>query len=74
MFCSDGFLAIAGSPYGKYIQCISGGTAGNVYLSVSDATFFYSSNNGELWTLTDYNHSFNPGYCYRQRWKNLCGF
>jgi ligand-binding sensor domain-containing protein len=56
-FAQMDFWQLQGGPYGKYIQCISGGTAGNVYMSVRDASFFYSSNNGELWSRTDYNHS-----------------
>lgn len=56
-FGQTDFWQLQGSPYGKHIQCISAGEAGNVYLSSSDATLFYSSNNGELWTITDYSYS-----------------
>jgi ligand-binding sensor domain-containing protein len=56
-FAQTDFWQLQGSPYGKHIQCISAGEIGKVYLSSSDAALFYSSNNGELWTITDYNHS-----------------
>ena len=51
------FWQLQGGPYGKHIKCISAGDAGNMYLSSSDAKFFFSSNNGEMWTATEYNHS-----------------
>ena len=51
------FWQLRGSPYGKHIQCISAGEAGNVYLSSCDASFFHSSDNGESWLKTDYDHS-----------------
>ena len=56
-FAQTDFWQLQGSPYGKHIQCISAGEAGNVYLSNSDASFFHSSNNGESWSKTDYDHS-----------------
>ena len=56
-FAQTDFWQLQGSPYGKHIQCISAGEAGNVYLSSSDASFFHSSDSGESWSKTDYDHS-----------------
>ena len=56
-FGQTDFWQLQGSPYGKHIKCISAGEAGNVYLSSSDSNFFHSSDNGESWSKTDYDHS-----------------
>jgi ligand-binding sensor domain-containing protein len=56
-FAQTDFWQLQGSPYGKHIQCISAGEGGSLYLSSSDASFFHSSDNGESWSKTDYDHS-----------------
>ena len=57
IFAQQDYWQFQGGPYGKYIRSISTGLVGDVYISVNDGSLLRSKNNGELWTMTDYNHS-----------------